>query len=1773
MIHTPKKLSSVEEQKLQQKKKEETRIMDDQLKVYVHQRGAVKGKLTRVRNALQHSEDDPNPNIANVHFLRAHLRTVETCYSEFNDLQNKIYALPLSDERRSEQEDKYIEFESLHTDLNIRINILLENATKPDVTQLPAPGGAPTIATPVQTYLPPLQAPLPTFDGSYDKWFSFKSMFTTIMNRYKHEEPAIKLFHLRNALVGAASGIIDQDIVNNNDYDAAWKFLTDRYEDRRLIMDKHIEALTNLPKVAKESSKDMRKLIDTCTKNVEALKNLALPVAGLGEQILLHQITSKLDKSTRVAWEGRQKKGVFPKYDATIDFLQEQCRIMEKIDINTKSTMESAKVKTVNKTHSLVVTNEHKKDNKCSLCKNNHELWRCDQFKQMSVSDKYSALKKLGSCFNCLQRGHRTTVCPSSHNCRDCGKRHHTLVHNDGSSNVATMEPVGKPNNETQPKAASNKNPEITASESATTLCSSTTSSSKQTLLSTAIVMVHGSRSAVYPCRALLDSASQTHFVTERLANLLSQRKEPVDYLVSGLNDSNTRLRHRIRTTVKSLDGSFATELDFLIAPRITGDVPVKTLDVSGWPIPDEIKLADPTFHQKGRIDMLIGAGIFWDLLKNDRIRLAPNLPVLTNTEFGWIVGGVIDEEGPVIARSFCQTTGEERLEDLLRSFYRLESCDEFQTTTTKSDEECLDHFKQTHYRDEQGRYFVRHPFNPRKDQLGDSLDMATRRFLNLERRLDRQPELKAQYSNFLDEYARLGHMQPIVVDQNADPASMFFLPHHCVLKPTSTTTKLRVVFDGSAKSSTGVSINDTLEAGPVVQRDLTSILINFRGFRYVLTVDVPMMFRQVGVAPPDTRYQLILWRKNNDEPLTVWELRTVTYGLAPSPFQATMALNQVADDHREDFPEAACAIKKGAYMDDVLTGANTLPEICKLQEDVTSLLSKGCFGTHKWCSNAKAVMDHVSDESRGIDFEVNGDNLNTTVKTLGVIWNPREDWFSFRVPVGDPDTCTRRQILSEVARIFDPLGMIGPVITSAKLILREVSLLQTDWDDPVPQDLLQVWRSFRSELVQLNELQVPRWVSTDGATAVELHGFSDASDHAYGACVYTRVVRDGAEATMHLVSSKSRILPKKTGKSKPISTPRAELLAAVQLSKLIDKVLHAIDLKVESVNLWTDSKIVYCWIKKPPQTLQIYVSNRVAEIQRLTGHFRWRHIPTNENPADYISRGQRPRDLMRNEIWWKGPPMLRTMTETDEEPELPDEELPELRISLATTTTTPKRMEIFDRLSSFDAVLQSMAYVVRFARYIISKRKSITKGPLTSTERAQALILVVRLVQEECFQPEIQALRKNSKTRHRLCGLKPFLDPMDGVLRVGGRIKHAFIPYDSRHQMLLPAKHPLTDAMIRSQHRTNLHIGQKGLLAIIRQRFWPLNVKTTIRKVIRSCTTCFKANPMKTVQLMGDLPSYRVRPAPTFSNTGVDFAGPFLVKSTSVGRKPLITKSYVCLFVCMLTRAIHIELVSDLTTEAFLAALRRFTSRRGVPNRMFSDNATNFVGAQNELERLAQMFKDQHESRKIVDFCCKLGFEWSFIPPRSPHFGGIWEAGVKQVKYHLTRVVGDRKLTYEELYTTLTQIEAVLNSRPLAPSSDDPNDFSAITPAHFLIGREMQAVAEPSYLNIRESKLSRWQLIQTMLQHFWKRWISECLPELQIRSKWLKRKDIPLGALVLIVDQNAPPLHWQLGRITAIHPGPDGVTRVVSLRTSKGDYKRAVSEICLLPLEMDKED
>nr|XP_022906719.1 uncharacterized protein LOC111418409 [Onthophagus taurus] len=307
----------------------------------------------------------------------------------------------------------------------------------------------------------------------------------------------------------------------------------------------------------------------------------------------------------------------------------------------------------------------------------------------------------------------------------------------------------------------------------------------------------------------------------------------------------------------------------------------------------------------------------------------------------------------------------------------------------------------------------------------------------------------------------------------------------------------------------------------------------------------------------------------------------------------------------------------------------------------------------------------------------------------------------------------------------------------------------------------------------------------------------------------------------------------------------------------------------------------------------------------------------------------------------------------------------------------------------------------------------------------------------------------------------------------------------------------------------------------------------------------------------MADLPTFRVQQLRAFTTVGVDYAGPFIT-TTHKYRGVKTFKSYICIFVCASTKAVHLELVSELTSDAFIAALRRFISRRGSCTTIFSDRGTNFVGAYNQLTKLAQ------------DAGGELGIQWLFNPPASPHFNGLTEAGVKSVKTHLHRVVGKQVMTYEELYTLLVQIEAVLNSRPLCPLSADPNDLQTLTPGHFLALSPLNSeIPNDELQNIPSNRLTRWQLLQGMLQHFWRRWSNEYLHTLQQRRKWnVPIKNIQAGTLVLIRYEMKTPLQWALGRITQSHPGADGIVRVVTVGTTQGLLQRPVIKLCPLPSE-----
>ena len=312
----------------------------------------------------------------------------------------------------------------------------------------------------------------------------------------------------------------------------------------------------------------------------------------------------------------------------------------------------------------------------------------------------------------------------------------------------------------------------------------------------------------------------------------------------------------------------------------------------------------------------------------------------------------------------------------------------------------------------------------------------------------------------------------------------------------------------------------------------------------------------------------------------------------------------------------------------------------------------------------------------------------------------------------------------------------------------------------------------------------------------------------------------------------------------------------------------------------------------------------------------------------------------------------------------------------------------------------------------------------------------------------------------------------------------------------------------------------------------------------------------------MGDLPEMRVTPSRAFTHCGIDYAGFYNIKDGKSRTRTFI-KCYLCIFVCLATKAVHVELVTELTSDAFMNAFKR----RGLCKNIYTDNGTNFVGANNELNKICKILENLPNHSKYQSYFNENGVRWHFIPARSPHFGGMWEAAVKSFKQHIKRVVMDTSLTFEDFYTVITQIEAVLNSRPLLPLSSDPSDLESLTPGHFLIGDALLAVPQDDVTEIPTNRLSSYKKLQQMVQRFWRSWSNDYLNTLQQRSKWRQNvNNIKIGTLVLLKEDNVPPMNWQLARVIGVHPGQDNLVRVVSVRTNNGVVRRAINKVCPLP-------
>ncbi|XP_055715003.1 uncharacterized protein LOC129809212 [Phlebotomus papatasi] len=1340
--------------------------------------------------------------------------------------------------------------------------------------------------------------------------------------------------------------------------------------------------------------------------------------------------------------------------------------------------------------------------------------------------------------------------------------RNHNKLFHDAFPSTSTH---GKDKPNTPPPASGDK-----SNPSSLSCTEDGRGNSSRVLLATARVRILDCHSNVHYCRVILDAGSQVNLITTRLCQRLALPMSPSNCLVQGIGASSHTTRHQVsaRIQVDKNDSNEIIPLDCLVMKRITGDQPSQNLNTESISIPSNFVLADPEWNKSKPIDLLIGGQLFWHLLLEETHTFSPNSPLLKASVFGWlVVGPYSNAETQSSARA---TSTLASIDSAIRKFWEIEEIPQgFETDKEHRDVE--EFFTSTTTRNSEGRYVVRLPLNDNIKHLGNNRFSSVKQLLYLEKRLNKNEELKQEYSKVIEEYFQLGIVELVPHDELNLPS--FYLPHHCVVKEHSTTTKVRIVFNASAKSQTGLSLNDCLKVGPIVQPTLVTILWRFRLHQFALTCDITKMYLQIQLHSSDRDFQRFVWRKDSSDTIKDYRFRTVCFGVAPSPFLATRAINQLADDEGNKFPLAASPIKSNFYVDDGLISVPDQGTLFELKQQLIQIMDCACIKLAKFRTNCDDLKEMSSNDQNDLTFS---DHI---VKTLGMIWNPELDTFQYKVSLPVQSTeVSKRQMLSTLARIFDPIGLINPIVVVAKMLLQEAwSYKDINWDTPVPTDLQRKWSAFMQDLPGVETLRIPRWVSeVSSPVSMELHAFSDASTLGYGAALFLVSVDSNGHRSARILTAKSRITPLKPKDSATVALtiPKAELCGAVMATKLMEQVSQS--LEISKRFFWSDATVILYQLHSPSEKREKFVRNRVHEILKSSEAKDWRYVPTKENPADLLSRGSSSSQLIKSDLWWLGPSWLR---ESEERwpPKFDVLCLPPIhdRTNIGCVNIAVQKndfMSIYEKLisrvSSFRRMQRSLAFIVRavslFKQKLTSKSSEPLHGPLTLGELKYAETLLIRWDQEEHLSPVFAAIKTksiNSDPKLRFIRqLRPFVDD-DGVIRIGGRLENSPESYDMRHPRLLP-KGKLAELIAKQFHTDLLHAGPQLLLAGLRQKFWPLGGRNLTRKVSRECVRCVKVDPPTQEQLMGDLLEQRVTHLRPFKSTGVDFAGPLILKTGF--RKGTTTKAYIALFVCMSTKALHLELVSSLTTEAFIASLRRLVARRGIPSHIFSDNGTTFVGADRELKNLLTSSASQEE---ITTFLSTLEVQWVFQPPRAPHHGGLWEAAVRSCKYHLKRILGQTPLNYEEMCTVLCQVEAVLNSRPIIPVSSSVDDPPYITPGHFLLGAPPAQLPDPTLHHLPINHLDRWQLCQKLQQDFIKRWKKEYLHALQIRSKWSKEhSNLEVGDVVLFMEDQLPSTQWPMGIITEVFPGKDGKTRVINVKTTRGVFKRPVTKVVLLP-------
>ena len=1278
---------------------------------------------------------------------------------------------------------------------------------------------------------------------------------------------------------------------------------------------------------------------------------------------------------------------------------------------------------------------------------------------------------------------------------------------------------------------------------------------------------------------ALFDQGSQVTLISEekcKQLKLIPHRQ--VRTSINGINQKGgTCLYHVVHLFVRTEDG--LTELEVIVTPTFPTSVHISGLKKATSILKDfRLKLAypHPPADTVDDISILVGCDNLHKFLRGSRTLNGVNLMDSTLGYLLWgpLPAGVTDQVPHAGTLSVLRATTS-RLEegkesglvldpplgpasqtasteaDLTRLWDLSHIGISNHETLTSAEKSAISTFENSLTFDN-GRYIVSLPWRENHKRLPDNYSLAKRRLFGILKKLRGKPHLLKTYDTIIKDQVKRGFIEEVNPHQVHPEAKLHYLPHHGVLKESSTTS-LRIVYDCSSNDP---SLNSCLWAGPSLVADLTKLLLSFRLKPYAVSADIEKAFLAIGLSEKDRDSTRFLWLKepeNLNSPLVTYRFKSVLFGAACSPFLLAACLRKIISQSSSPYKET---LFNQTYVDNIFQTFEKESELEDFFHSARTLFSEAGFNLRAWSSNSDRARQLFSSHSVGVE--------DTTLKILGMVWNVNNDSMSFAQRSPDSEASTKRKILKALASVFDPLGILSPVSVRGKILLQTLWKGKLSWDQTISDTQQREWDKVASDLSTSLSISLPRQLVF--SETIDIHAFSDASGKAYASVVYI-VSGTGTHQGSNIIMAKTRVAP-----LKELSIPKLELMGMVLSTRLINYVISAYEqqLNISNIYCWADSQVALHWLFSEKQ-LPLFTQNRVEEIRKSLPTATWRFVPTKENPCDMASRGATPA-FLHSDLWLHGPQWLTNRSMWPEWSETPQVSVPSSTLLTVTKRNPPQPEPSIDisRFSSYHHLIRVTGLVLRFTTNLRAKvtghtlLKSSSAGDgfshhFTLLEQQAAEIFWVRMVQKESFGAELAALQEGKST-NLIKQLNIIM--VDGLLRCDRRLNNAILHPDTKFPILLPSNHHFTKLLIMRFHLHHHHVGTNQLLSLLRQKYYIPHMRQTIKKIVRPCVLCKRLQGAHYCQTpITSLPRARVTEARPFSVVGIDYTGHFHVK---VHGK--VEKAYVVLFTCAVTRAVHLEVTSDNSSESFFNVLRRFISRRGAPSIIYSDNASNFKATSCLLQSLIS-----HPS--VRNYTNQQHISWRFNPSRASFYGGFYERLVGLTKMCLRRTLQSRMVTSEEFYTVLTEVELTLNTRPLTYTSDTLLEDDPLTPSHLLCGYNLQGLPIPEEFLDEDLPCSskpilsqRQRRLIRLIDKFWSQWKTQYL--VSLRQKWNTphAPRIALGDVVL-VETDGPRLSWKLGIITSLHPSSDGVTRSVTVKTKWGEITRAVVHLC--PLEI----